>query len=323
MRAISAVPIDAVSQRVHKRDGMTKRREIAEQLRVRILAGIDDGGLGRGDRLPSSRELAPEFGADPRVVTAAYRELAMESLVEIRPKSGVFVSSAAPKGGGTPYIPVNWVADVFVQAVNRGVPLPELGSTVFDFAETRRIRAAAVADTIDQAVGISRELKREYGVTASSHHLAEIQSPRLPPKLALARVIFAANDCAAEVHKVARALKRPMVAVSLRADLFDTEWLSLIQGEVFVVATDPAFLEKVRHVFPRAKGPANVRLMVVGRDDLSRIPKGAPTYLTESARKAIGSFRLPGRVIKPRRLFSDNTVRDIVSFIVAQNSSAA
>lgn len=301
---------------------MTKKGGIASRLRETILSGIDSGALKMGDRLPSSRELAPEFDADPRVVASAYRALSMEALVEIRPKSGVYVSTGAAARPATPPVPVNWLADVFVDAIRQGVPISELGSSVLDFAETRRIRAVAIADTADQALGISAELKREYGLSASPHHVAEIRAARLPPKVASAQVFFAANDCAPEVSRITRALKRPMVAVSLRPDIFDADWMLLIEQKVYVVATDPAFIQKIPKIFPRGDAARNVKLMLVGRDDMSLIPRGAPTYVTESARRALGSTRLPGRVIRSRRLFSDDTVRDVVSYIIAHNSTS-
>lgn len=300
---------------------MTKKGGIAGRLRERILNGIETGALRGGDKLPSSRELAPEFDADPRVVAAAYRTLVLEALVEIRPKSGVYVSPTACNRPLAARLPMNWLADVFVDAVRKGLPISELGSVVFDFAETRRIRAAVVADTADQAAGISAELKREYGLTASPHHLDELLGSRLPPKLAAAQVFFAANDCASQVSRVARTIGRPMVAIALRPDVFDAEWVSLIQGQIYVVATDPAFVQKIPRIFPDSDSVKNVKVMLVGTDDLSTIPANAPTYVTESARIAVGKTRLPGRTIQPRRLFSDSTVRDIVSFIMAQNSA--
>ena len=303
---------------------MTKRNRIADQLRDRILKGLDTGALQVGDRLPSSREFALEFGADPRVITAAYRQLSAEALVEIRPKSGVYLSANALQKADKPFVPVNWLADTFVEAVRRGMPLSELGSSVFDFAETRRIKAVSVADTLDQAIGIGAELKREYGLVAAPHHLADLGSSRLPPKVTSAQVFFAANDCALEVRRVARELRRPMVAICARTDLFDdAEWQALKGRDVYVIATDPAFVTKLRAWLQHTGAPAKLRMMIAGQDDLSLIPPEAPTYVTESARAVIGKTRLPGRVIKSRRLFSDATVRDVVSFIIAHNSTAA
>lgn len=301
---------------------MTKRGGIATRLRERIMGGIETGALRAGDRLPSARELAPQFDADPRVVASAYRTLSMEALVEVRPKSGVFVSHAACNGQNAEKVPVNWLAEVFVEAVRKGLPISELGSVVFDFSETRRIRAAVVADTVDQAMGIAAELKREYGLNATPHHIDELRGKSLSPKLAAARVFFAANDCAMEVSKVARMMSRPMVAIALREDLFDAAWLSLLQTPSYVVVTDAAFAQKIPRIFPKVVSRETVTVLVVGSDDLSAIPPDAPTYVTESARRSIGKTRLPGRVIRPRRLFSDDSVRDVVCFIMAHNSDA-
>ena len=244
----------------------------------------------------------------------------MEALVEVRSKSGVYVSPSACNRPADKPLPVNWLAEVLAESVRKGLPLSELGAVVFDFSETRRIRAAVVADTIDQAHGIAAELKREYGLTASHHHIDELRARKLPAKVAAARVFFAANDCALEVRKTARALRRPMVEVSLRTDVFDAEWLSLLRSRVYVVATDPAFREKLPRVIPDSSSRENVTVLLVGSDDLSAIPPDAPTYVTESARRSLGRTRLPGRIIRPRRLFSDNTVRDVVRFIMAQNA---
>ena len=52
------------------------RDRIVDTIRRRVLRGIQAGALVAGDRLPSARELAPEFEVDYRVVIAAYRDLA-------------------------------------------------------------------------------------------------------------------------------------------------------------------------------------------------------------------------------------------------------
>lgn len=300
---------------------MTKRSAIADRLRERIVRAIDDGTLCAGDRLPSSRALAPEFRADPRVIAAAYRELSTESLVDVRPKSGIYVAASAAGERHASLVQAKWVTEIFVDAIGRGVPLPELGPAILDFSETRRLRAAAVAETVDQAVGIGRELKHEYGLNATTHQLAEIRSSRPSSKFRSAHVIVATNHCVAEVRRISE--NRPVISVSARPDLFNNaEWQSLMDREVYMVVTDPGFIAKVRQVLQRAKVRAKLRMVLAGRDDLSRIPAGAPTYVTESARMVIGKTRLPGRIIRRRRLFSDTTARDIVSFIIAHNSSA-
>lgn len=298
---------------------MTKRSQIADRLRERILKAIGAGAVSAGDRLPSSREFATEFRADPRVIAAAYRELALDGLVEVREKSGVYVAATFTDRDRSS-VPEIWATEMLVDAIRHGITLPDLGPTIIELSEPRRIRAVVVAETTDQATGITRELKSVYGLAAPSHLLAEIRSARASTKLSSAHVVLVPDESAGEVR--AFAAGRPVVSVFARPDLFRSEtWLALGERELYLIATDQAFIGKVRQAIQRHKAPVKLRALLAGRDDLSSIPAGAPTYITESARSVIGKTRLPGRVIRPRSLFSDATVREIVSFIVAHNST--
>jgi len=54
---------------------------ILETLRSRVLRGLHARTLNVGERLPSARVLASEFGVDFRTILGAYRALATEGLV--------------------------------------------------------------------------------------------------------------------------------------------------------------------------------------------------------------------------------------------------
>jgi DNA-binding transcriptional MocR family regulator len=60
-----------------------------------IRAGILDGSLRPGDRLPSVRRLSDELGVNPATVVAAYRILTSEGLLQARHGAGAFVAEAA------------------------------------------------------------------------------------------------------------------------------------------------------------------------------------------------------------------------------------
>jgi GntR family transcriptional regulator len=62
-------------------------RQLATQVQLAILSG----DLRRGDRLPSTRELARRFAIHPNTVSAGYRELEREGWTELRHGSGVYV----------------------------------------------------------------------------------------------------------------------------------------------------------------------------------------------------------------------------------------
>ena len=58
-----------------------------------IAGSIRSGALGRGDRVPSVREMARQRGVSMSTVTQAYRWLEDARLIEARPRSGYFVAA--------------------------------------------------------------------------------------------------------------------------------------------------------------------------------------------------------------------------------------
>lgn len=67
-----------------------------EQIVLQVRAAISDGSLAAGDRLPAARELAEAIGVNLHTVLRAYGELRDEGLIELRPRRGAVVVSAAP-----------------------------------------------------------------------------------------------------------------------------------------------------------------------------------------------------------------------------------
>jgi len=66
-----------------------------EQLRSRVAAGVHDGSLPAGARLPTVRSLAGQLGLAVNTVAKAYRALEADGVIETRGRAGTFVSSAA------------------------------------------------------------------------------------------------------------------------------------------------------------------------------------------------------------------------------------
>jgi hypothetical protein len=91
---------------------------------------------------------------------------------------------------------------------------------------------------------------------------------------------------------------------------------------VYFVATDPRFGDALRRIFEPTSSVGNVRLLVLGRDDLESIPEAAPTYIMRSARERLGDTPLAGRVIPASRVFSAESVRELLTFIVRANIAA-
>ncbi|WP_396926284.1 GntR family transcriptional regulator [Mycolicibacterium sp.] len=71
-------------------------RPLFDQLRTQIIAGIREGRLSPGVRLPTVRELAGQLNLAVNTVARAYRELEAAGIVETRGRFGTFVARADP-----------------------------------------------------------------------------------------------------------------------------------------------------------------------------------------------------------------------------------
>ncbi|WP_329208796.1 GntR family transcriptional regulator [Streptomyces sp. NBC_00683] len=80
---------------------MTKPTAVREEppyLRIvaEIRRRIRDGELAPGDRVPSTRQIAKDWGVALATATKALTTLRLEGLVEARPRTGTVVAAAAP-----------------------------------------------------------------------------------------------------------------------------------------------------------------------------------------------------------------------------------
>ena len=68
--------------------------KLYQQIARTIAASIEDGRYAPGDRLPSERELADDFGVSRPTIRDAMIALEFQGLVEARQGSGVYVKAA-------------------------------------------------------------------------------------------------------------------------------------------------------------------------------------------------------------------------------------
>jgi DNA-binding transcriptional regulator YhcF (GntR family) len=71
-------------------------KPLFDQLRTQIIAGVRDGRLSPGTRLPTVRDLASQLRLAVNTVARAYRELESAGILETRGRFGTFVSRADP-----------------------------------------------------------------------------------------------------------------------------------------------------------------------------------------------------------------------------------
>lgn len=299
-----------------------RRGDIANSLREQIARAVAAGSLRPGDRLPSTRELATDLGADPRVIAAAYRTLAAEGIVELRPRSGIFYTAGLEGAAKEPSM--EWLVNALVGAVGMGVPVPSVAGWVRRATASQTLRAAVVATTTDQALGICRELRDDFGIESKLVDPADLEDEwdareKLPRPLRRCALLVTTKAEANKAAALAARFGMRHIGVSLRTDFLAHEMRQLMLRPAFMVVADPRFVRVARLALRDAAGGERIQFLVVGKDDLAVIPKDAPTYITEAARAKLNRHRLPGFVLPPARLLAEDCAREIIAVLVATN----
>ncbi len=300
-----------------------KLDQIVETLRGRVLRFVQSGTLTAGDRLPSARTLAREFNVDFRLILNAYRVLANEGLVDLRARGGVYVAEKFSSTQGVPPRPDVWIAEVLTQALAREIRGPELAELFRRCTETLRLRAVAIASTDDQTFGLRRELVEDFGLDAEGILAESVHgASSLPLAVRRADLLVTTEAHAEFVRGLAQTLGVPMIAVEVRSDLVGGEWALLLRQPVYAVVATEEFGRMLREFFKSVPGVENLHVMVFGRDDLTAIPRGAPTYITQRVRASLSGIEIRGSILPPARTIRSESAREIFAFIVAANLKA-
>jgi DNA-binding transcriptional regulator YhcF (GntR family) len=299
------------------------REIIVDTLRSRVLRGVQAGTLEAGARLPTSRELAVEFDVDYRLIIAAYKALAAEGLVDLRPRGGVYVADTGTSRGGIPPLPEGWLADMLTEGLGREIPGPELHEWLRRSLETLRLRAVTITTTTDQGFGLCRELRDDFGMEAEALLADEVRGADTPPiPLRRADLVVTTDAHAEWAGKVAADLKKPLIVIDVRPELAGGEWALLLRRPVYAIVASAEFGEMLRRFYKDVPGIENLHVIVYGRDDVQEIPAGAPTYITQSVRAQLGDTRIAGRILPAARTIATESARAIFAFIVRSNIEA-
>lgn len=299
-----------------------RREQVRERLRQRAINGLHLGILRPGQRLPSARQMAKELGTDYRLVVAAYRELEREGLVEVRPRSGIFLAATASEPRAALPAMARRVVEILVDEVMAGNPAPDFPERVRRCLETLRLGAACLECNEDQMSFLCHELALDYGLETAGVDWASLAPGGRPPiELRRADLLVSTSFHAAETHRLARTLDKPVVIVTLQRS-FRAELARLLEERpVYFVGTDPRFAAKLLVLFGDERGRANLRPVIVGRDPVDEIPPDAAVLLSPSARVRLAGHPLLERAIPPRG-YSRETAHQLLTFIVERNLAA-
>lgn len=299
--------------------GPSRQQSILRQMRERISGDLASGALEHGDRLPSVRELGDDLDTDPRVVLGAYEQLVEEGLVEIRPRSGVFVTGGRASAGDALTLPRRWILETMVGAIERDIPFDRLGEHIRITTGVRRLRATVIECNIDQLQSMRTELETYFGLDVATVELDGIV-PEAPPRELRDADLLISGGHDREIAHIASTLSKPHIITRVRPALVARLARLLARGPVYFLVIDRRFGAKMRRLVASMPGSENFHALVVDDDDLRVIPSGAPTYVMRSAWARLDGKRHPGRVIAPLRIFAEPTSREILSRILELTS---
>jgi DNA-binding transcriptional regulator YhcF (GntR family) len=291
---------------------------MTEALRERILAGCHYGTLQPGDRLSSLRDVAAEFYTNPRAVMAAYRQLASEGLVRIRPRSGVFVPPPR-REAARPADVADWMVDLLLRGLAQGIPPADLVPRARACLESVEVRVGCVECNHDQLYALCQQARCDYGFDAVAIDTAALAGGRRPPAIGSVDLLLTTRFHDEEAQRLGRRLRRPVLVATLDPAFVTQVRRMQAAGPVWWVCTDPRFAAKLPRIFPG--GP--VTPVVLGRQPPDHIPAGDMVYATRRAAERLPRGWRDGRVVTITRVFSAETSRSLLSFLVEKKLERA
>ena len=294
--------------------------ELAERMRTGIAAGLFLGHLRVGDRLPSIRDIARHTGEDHRCVSAAYRRLASEGVVEIRNRHGVLVAA----GGEGPEMPAaetaEWLAGVIGDAAKLQVKVTQLPELVRRWTAQAPVRCLAVDGTEDGLAALHGELHGQWGFEVQRFLSGGAESSRRDALSAAVRavdVVVTTPFHAHAVHAVARAAGVPVVVLDADPEMVGAAEARLRAGSLTAVVADARFGDRLRCL------TGGERLKVVLADDeaaLAALDPAHPVLMTRAAQQRVAR---PLRLLVPLSpAFSPSRARELAAVLIRRNLRA-
>ncbi|HSU95117.1 MAG TPA: GntR family transcriptional regulator [Gemmatimonadaceae bacterium] len=302
---------------------MRKRDDVIDTLRKRVTSGIHFGTLAIGTRLPSARRLARELHADARVIINAYLRLEREGLVKRTRGSRGFFVAGLPSMSEHSGASAEWMVEMLERALQQGIQVPQLAEHVQRSLETVRLHSVCIECNTDQLEWICGELHEDYGIDSTPVEVAHLTASESRAALQRADLIVTTTAHANEVQRVAREVDRPCVVVTLRNDILSEVERNLCAGPVYFICADVRYATKLEQLYANARGAENLRTVVLGWHDPASIPGGAPVWVLRTAHARHGALPSHVHALPTHRLFSAETTRTLLSFVLRANATAA
>ncbi len=283
-------------------------------LRRRIQWGMHLGLVRPGDRLPSLRAAAAEFDVDQRSVLAAYRELERDGIVDMRPRSGIYVSIDPHT---TPQLPsgARWMSEMFLQGYSRGVSPVSLGQTLTSAITAASLTAACVECNADQILWMARHLREEFGLSTTWVELGALGPEAIAERLSASDFIVTTTFHVAEARRIGAEHGKPVVVVTAGRDEASTLRAELGRGPVYFVGTDERYARKLIEAADSGRWMTNQRARVVEQFDAAGRPADAPLAFTTAAADILGADLPAGAVVLDYG-FSNESRTEIIAFML-------
>lgn len=293
--------------------------DLAERIRNGIAAGLFLGHLTPGDRLPSIREVARSTGEDHRCVSAAYRRLASEGVVEVRNRHGVLVGGGPPAPEMPSAETAAWLAGVIGEAAGLQVKVTQLPELVRRWTAQAPVRCLCVDGTEDGLASLTAELHGQWGFEPA-RFLADVEGARrdaLAVALRDTDVVVTTPFHAHAVASAAHASGTPVVVLDADPELVTAAEGRLRTGPLTAVVADARYGERLRCL------TGGERLRVLLADDaeaLAALDPAEPVLMTRAAQQRVGrSLRLLAPVSPA---FSASRARELAAVLIQRNLRA-
>ncbi len=309
---------------------MSAEDDLVVRLRRRILTRLHIGEIEPGDRLPSIRAVAGELDRDHRAVSAAYRVLEQEGLVDVRPRSGVYLADRDRlEEGELPSPTARWVVNVLVEGLSRRIPIPEIPEIMEQCTRRLDLRCGLVESVEDVLEALRHEVERDVGLSIDSLVVSNEQTPRDEDRLGAlldeVDVVLSTVFHAPAVRPLAEEREVPLVEVKINADWVATFRRELGRGAVTVLVADPTFEPRLRAAVG-ADREGDLRVIEVESigESLEAKLQETAVFVTPSARKRIAdtphqSVLQEVGVLENVPMLAHRTFRELAEILVWQN----